>query len=187
MHGVRQSLLQAQASAIGIPLLAVLLPTSTSHDAYEQAMASACEQLRGEGIATVAFGDIFLQDLRAYREKQLAKAGLKALFPLWSEPTDTLVLEMERTGIQATIVCIDGRLLDSSLLGRTVNAGLLSDLPEGVDPCGERGEFHSFVTDAPFFKWPVPVRHGEIVQRSYPAPDGGAPASFLFLDLLPAG
>ena len=176
MHGVRAQLLEAQAEAAGLPLWKVPLPWPCSNEAYEAAMAEACTRAAAEGITAVAFGDLFLEDVRAYREARLAGTGLAPLFPLWGEDTARLAREMIASGLKATLVCVDPRVLDARFAGRAFDAALLADLPAGVDPCGERGEFHTFAWDGPMFRQPVTVAPGETVPR-----DG-----FVFADLVPA-
>ena len=138
-------------------------------------MGAALDRARREGIGAVAFGDLFLEDIRRYREDHLAPTGVAPLFPLWGVPTDALAHDMVRAGLKARLTCVDPRHLAPSFAGREFDAGLLAELPAGVDPCGERGEFHTFAYDGPMFKQPVPVRCGDIVQRE----------GFVFADLLP--
>jgi uncharacterized protein (TIGR00290 family) len=176
MHGVRAELLEAQAQAAGLPLWTVPLPWPCSNEAYEAAMASACAQAVAEGITAVAFGDLFLEDVRAYREARLAGTGLAPLFPLWGDDTARLAREMVASGLKATLVCVDPQALDGRFAGRTFDGALLAELPPGVDPCGERGEFHTFAWDGPMFRHPVAVTPGETVTR-----DG-----FVFADLVPS-
>ncbi len=176
MHGVRADLLEAQARAAALPLWPVPLPWPCSNEAYEAAMAGAWARAAGEGITAVAFGDLFLEDVKAYREARLAGTGLEALFPLWGRPTASLAREMIAAGLKATLACVDARQLDGAFAGRAFDEGLLADLPAGVDPCGERGEFHTFAWDGPMYDHPVPVVRGEGVAR-----DG-----FVFADLVPA-
>lgn len=183
MHGVRPELLRAQAAATGLPLWEVPLPAAPDNSAYDAAMTAAFAGLKAAGVTTVAYGDIFLEDLRAYREQQAAEAGLEAIFPLWGAPTMALVDELIRTGIDARTVCVDDHLLPLSFLGRKIDAAFAAGLPAGVDPCGERGEYHSFVLAAPYFRAPIRVQPGAVVQRSYPAPDGETARVFSFLDL----
>jgi uncharacterized protein (TIGR00290 family) len=177
MHAVRRTLLEAQAGAAGLPLAMVPIPSPCSNAEYEQAMAAAVERARAAGVRGVAFGDLFLEDVRQYRERQMAQTGLELLFPLWQRPTDALAREMLAGGLRATLTCVDPRVLPASFAGRPFDASLLADLPPGVDPCGEKGEFHTFAWDGPMFREPVRVRAGEVVAR-----DG-----FVFADLLPAG
>jgi len=175
MHGTRRSILDAQAAAADLPLWAIPLPWPCSNEIYEQRMADACRRAVAEKIDAIAFGDLFLRDVRAYREKQLASTGIEPLFPLWDIPTDDLARSMIAGGLRAKLVCIDSRQLDPAFAGRDFDAKLLDDLPSTVDACGERGEFHSCVYDGPMFSSPVPLDAGEIVDR-----DG-----FIYADFLP--
>ena len=175
MHAVRQSLLEAQAAAVKLPLYAVPLPWPCSNAEYEQRMGAAVSQFVAEGFTHVAFGDLFLEDVRRYREDRLAGTGLTPLFPLWrKQPTEDLAREMIAHGLRAYLTCIDPRKLPAGFAGRAYDAALLADLPPGVDPCGENGEFHSFVWDGPMFRHPLDVRVGQVIER-----DG-----FLFADVL---
>jgi uncharacterized protein (TIGR00290 family) len=176
MHAVRRELLEAQAEAAGLPLLVVPIPDPCPNAAYEAAMEKALAVAREQGAAAVAFGDLFLEDVRSYRQQRLAGSGLTPLFPLWGRPTHELAAEMLAAGLRARITCVDPRALPASFAGRDFDAGLLAALPPGVDPCGENGEFHTFAWDGPMFRRAVPVRGGEVVTR-----DG-----FVFADLLPA-
>ncbi|MBI3805433.1 MAG: adenine nucleotide alpha hydrolase [Nitrospirae bacterium] len=176
MHAVRVSLLQAQAAAAGLPLQIVSIPDPCSNEAYEAAMRTLIDQAKEAGVTHVAFGDLFLEEIRAYRERQLAGTGIVPLFPLWQIPTDRLAREMIAGGLRAVITCVDPRHLAPSFAGRTFDAAFLADLPKEVDPCGERGEFHSFAIEGPMFRQPIEVQVGEVVTR-----DG-----FVFADLLPA-
>ena len=177
MHAVRLQLLERQAAATGLPLHVVPLPWPCSNEEYELRMGRAVARMVGTGFTHVAFGDLFLEDVRRYREEKLTGSGLSPLFPLWrTKPTAELAREMVGGGLSARLTCIDPRQLDQSFAGRTFDAALLDELPAGVDPCGENGEFHSFATDGPMFRTPVPVIAGEIVER-----DG-----FVFADLQPA-
>ena len=173
MHAVREELLEAQAAAAGLPLWKVPIPEACTNARYEAAMADVLERARDERFEAVAFGDLFLEDIRAYREKQMLGTGLKPLFPIWGTPTADLARLMIGSGLQARLTCVDPRALDGSFAGRAFDAALLADLPAEVDPCGERGEFHTFAWAGPMFARPVPVRVGEIVGR------GG----FVFADL----
>ncbi len=176
MHAVREELLEAQASAARLPLVKVPIPSPCSNAAYEEAMAGAIAQARVEGILHVAFGDLFLEDIRRYREEKLHAVGMTPLFPVWGRDTAGLAREMVAGGLGAYLTCVDPRQLDRRFAGRTFDATLLDELPAGVDPCGEKGEFHSFAWAGPMFSRPVAVEPGEIVER-----DG-----FVFADLLPA-
>lgn len=175
MHAVRRALLKEQARAAGIPLWTVPLPWPCSNDEYETRMREVVKQAVADGFTHVAFGDLFLEDVRRYREERLANSGLTPLFPLWGLPTSELALQMIEGGLRAVLTCVNPHLLDRSFAGREFDKAFLNAIPADVDPCGERGEFHSFVYDGPMFDWPVAVRLGEIVER-----DG-----FVFADVLP--
>jgi uncharacterized protein (TIGR00290 family) len=176
MHGVREALVAAQADAAGLPLWEVPLPWPCANEAYEARMAQACARAVAEGIELIAFGDLFLEDVRDYRIQKLAGSGLSPLFPVWNPDTASLARDMMTAGLKATLVCVDPRTLPAPFAGRDFDATLLADLPPAVDPCGERGEFHTFAWDGPMFRHPVPIQRGEVVER-----DG-----FVFADLLPA-
>ena len=165
MHGTCLSVLEAQAAAAQLPLWVVPLPWPCTNEIYEQRMAEVCDRAVQEEIDAFAFGDLFLRDIRAYRETQLSPTGLEPLFPLWDMPTDQLARDMIAAGLRAKLVCVDSRQLPASFSGRDFDASLLRDLPAGVDPCGERGEFHSCVYDGPMFTSPIPLEAGEIVDR----------------------
>jgi uncharacterized protein (TIGR00290 family) len=175
MHGVRRVLLERQAESIGLPLHPVLIPPQCVNAVYEERMKAALAEHFARGMRRVAFGDIFLEDLRAYREKNLAQVGMQGLFPIWKRDTRELAHEFVRLGFRAVTVCVDPRVLDASFAGREVNSAFFAALPSGADPCGENGEFHTFVFDGPIFKSPIGCRIGEKVMR-----DG-----FCFCDLLP--
>jgi uncharacterized protein (TIGR00290 family) len=175
MHAVRSQLLRAQADAAGLPLWQVPIPWPCSNAEYEAAMSAALDRARRQGVEAVAFGDLFLEDIRRYREEKLAPTGLRPLFPLWGQPTAPLAAEMVAGGLRARLTCVDPRALDGRFAGREFDAALLAELPASVDPCGERGEFHTFAYDGPMFSRPIPVVSGEVVAR-----DG-----FVFADLLP--
>ena len=177
MHAVREALLDRQAAALGLPCRKVLIPWPCPNGAYEAAMADAMADARADGVTHVVFGDLFLADVRAYREAKLAGTGVAPLFPLWGRDTGQLAREMIDGGLCAAITCVDPAQLDRSFAGRAFDRALLADLPAGVDPCGERGEFHTFAWAGPMFAAPVPVAPGEVVLR-----DG-----FVFADLVPAG
>src|ERR1700738_3391529 len=177
MHGVRESLLDAQAEALRLQCLKVLIPWPCSNAIYEAQLSKALQQARAERVTHVVFGDLFLADLRAYREAQLAALGLTPVFPLWQRDTSELAHEMIAAGLRATLTCIDPKKLPPSFVGRTFDERLLADLPEGIDPCGENGEFHTFASAGPMFDHPIEVEPGETVAR-----DG-----FFFADLLPKG
>ena len=165
MHAVRRELLEAQARAVGLPLHAVDIPSPCPNDVYEAAMAGAIARARSEGVDTMVFGDLFLADIRAYREQMLADTGIAPVFPLWQRPTRALASDMVDAGIRAIVTCVDPRQAPAELAGREFDAELLASLPPGVDPCGENGEFHTFVFDGPGFDAPIPVETGEIVER----------------------
>ena len=165
MHAVRRELVERQAASVGLPLWHVPLPWPCSNAEYEAILGDVCAKARSEGIQGVAFGDLFLEDIRAYRLAQMAKAGLEPLFPVWGLETAALAREMIAGGIRAKLTCVDPRKLDASFAGRDFDAQLLQDLPGGVDPCGENGEFHTFVYDGPSFREPVVVEVGEVVER----------------------
>jgi len=173
MHAVRRELVEAQAESVGLPLQAVPLPWPCSNQDYERIMGEVSRSAAAQGVEAIAFGDLFLADIRAYRERQLAGTGLEPLFPLWQIPTDELAREMIRSGLRAKLTCVDPKVLAPDFAAREFDARLLDDLPKNVDPCGENGEFHSFVYDGPMFLKPVAIRTGEIVER-----DG-----FVFADL----
>jgi uncharacterized protein (TIGR00290 family) len=175
MHGVRRVLLERQAASIGLPLHAVLIPPQCINDTYEARMKEALREHLARGVRRVAFGDIFLEDLRVYRERNLAQLEMDALFPIWKRDTRELARDFLRMGFQAIAVCVDPRVLDPSFAGRALDESFFADLPAGVDPCGENGEFHTFVFDGPIFQMPIRFVSGETVMR-----DG-----FCFHDLLP--
>lgn len=180
MHGFREDLLDMQAEAAGLPLWKVDLPWPCSNDVYESKMAAACARAVDEGLYGIAFGDLFLEDIRAYREAKLASTGLVPLFPCWQIPTDQLARDMIASGLRTHLTCVDPKHLDASFAGRLFDERLLADLPAGVDPCGERGEFHTFVSAGPMFQAAgrsrsIEVHVGETVQR-----DG-----FVYADILP--
>jgi uncharacterized protein (TIGR00290 family) len=160
MHGVRRSLLRRQAAAADLPLHEVIIPRECSNAEYEERLASALRPFRDGGIRRVAFGDLFLEDVRAYRERQMAELGLTPVFPVWGLETAALAREFLRLGFAAILVCVDTEALDASFAGRPFDAALLRDLPAGIDPCGEYGEFHTFVHAGPIFREPVELRLG---------------------------
>ncbi len=175
MHGVRRVLLERQSESLGLPLHPVLIPPQCVNATYEERMKQALEEHFAQGVRRVAFGDIFLEDLRAYREKNLAQVGMQAIFPIWKRDTRELARAFVQQGFRAVVVCVDPRVLDASFAGRELDASFFADLPPNVDPCGENGEFHTFVFDGPIFKSRIPCRVGEKALR-----DG-----FCFCDLLP--
>jgi uncharacterized protein (TIGR00290 family) len=165
MHGTRRSVLEAQAQAAELPLWIVPLPWPCSNEVYEQRMAEVCRRAVSERIDAVAFGDLYLTEIRAYRENQLKPTGLEPLFPLWDIPTDALAREMIAGGLRARLSCVDTKQLPAEFAGREFDAALLNDLPQGVDPCGEGGEFHTCVYAGPMFTAPLPLVSGEVVDR----------------------
>lgn len=182
MHGTRRAVLEGQAAAAGLPLWVVPLPWPCSNEIYEQRMAEACQRAIRERVNAVAFGDLFLQDVRDYRIKQLAPTGLEPLFPLWEIPTDRLAREMIAAGLRARLTCVDPKQIPTSFAGREFDAAALRDLPPSADPCGERGEFHTCVYAGPMFDAPIPLEAGEVVER-----DGFVYADYCLLqDQIPA-
>ena len=175
MHAVRRELVEAQAERIGVPLWPVEIPWPCPNEEYERRMRSVCQRALDEKISAIAFGDLFLQDIRDYRERQLQGTGLQPLFPVWKIPTDQVARQMLAAGVKAKLTCVDSSKLEKSFAGRDYNLSLLQEFPLGTDACGENGEFHTFVYDAPVFSQPIRVRNGEIIER-----DG-----FVFADLLP--
>lgn len=175
MHGVRRELLRLQAEALGVPLYEVWIPWPCANAVYEARMAGACDTLKARGFSLVAFGDLFLEEVRAYREEQMRKAGMQALYPLWGEDTRVLARRFIEAGFRARLCCVDNTQIPGHFAGREYDETLLSELPETADPCGENGEFHTFVYDGPIFQTPVPCLNGEVVIR-----DG----RFVYCDLL---
>jgi uncharacterized protein (TIGR00290 family) len=165
MHGVRDSVLEAQLAALELPALKVMLPHPCSNEVYEQRLAQACERLRSEGVSHIIFGDLFLEDIRAYRERQLASLSMTPMFPLWRRDTAALAREMVAAGVVAHLVCIDPRRLGREFAGRRFDLRLIEALPADVDPCGENGEFHTVVSAGPMFAAPLDIAVGAIVER----------------------
>jgi uncharacterized protein (TIGR00290 family) len=176
MHAVRESLLEVQAQAVGLPLVKVPIPSPCPNSTYEQVIAEAMQRARAEGIRHVAFGDLFLEDIRKYREEKLTACGMQPLFPIWRKDTPQLAKEMVDAGLRAYLTCVDPKKLEASFAGRTFDSALLADLPPEVDPCGENGEFHTYACAGPMFRAPISVEVGEVVER-----DG-----FVFRDLMPS-
>ena len=176
MHGVRTALLDEQAASLGLPLEKVLIRAGGSEADYGEAMRRALDKFIAQGIRDVIFGDLFLEDVRRYREEHLAQVGMRPVFPLWQRPTPELARQFIALGFKATITCVDGQQLDGGFAGREYDASFLADLPAKTDPCGENGEFHSFVHNGPIFRQPVRCRTGERVVR-----DG----RFHYCDLIP--
>lgn len=177
MHGVRATLLDTQAKALGLPLEKVLIENHSSNDGYEKSMGRVLRRVKSSGVHFVGFGDIFLEDLRVYRERNLARLQMNALFPLWMQKSKKLAASFIDLGFKAILTCVDTQHLDAGFTGREYNEALLSDLPSSVDPCGENGEFHTFVYAGPIFREEIPVTRGEVILRD---------DRFCFCDLLPA-
>lgn len=194
MHGVRRSLLHAQADAVGIPLQTIELSDQPSMAVYEQAMQLKVVELKSDGYTTAIFGDIFLEDLKLYREKKLAAEDMQCVFPLWKMDTREVMEEFLALGFKSVIVCVNEEFLDQSFCGRVIDNSFLKDLPANVDPCGENGEYHTFVFDGPIFRQPVKFKKGELVRKTYPAPasinksqnpiDRESEYGFVFCDLI---
>jgi uncharacterized protein (TIGR00290 family) len=165
MHGVRRELLARQAAALRLPLHEVFIPKAASNDTYEAAMAEGLAVHRAQGVTTVAFGDLFLEDIRAYRDAMMGENGMVAIYPVWGRDTDAFIRDFIAAGFKAVLVCVDLAKLDATFAGRMIDETLLADLPPGVDPCGENGEFHTFVFDGPNFAEPVAIEVGERVER----------------------
>ncbi|MCC5924614.1 MAG: diphthine--ammonia ligase [Crocinitomicaceae bacterium] len=182
MHGLALQVLEKQLEAIDLPFEAIHLPEKVSNDVYDEVMKEKCLSLVEEGYEQIAFGDIFLEDLRKYREDRLCQVGLKAVFPLWKKDTRSLLKDMLSKGFKCVVVCVNGSILNESFVGRVVDNSFLADLPDNCDPCGENGEFHTFCYDGPIFKHPVDFSIGEKVKRSYAANDNEIP--FWFCELL---
>lgn len=170
MHGVRRNLLEAQAKEIGLPLGILSLPEQPSMDDYNELWATKMEELKAQGNTHSVFGDIFLEDLKNYRDQQLEKAGFEGVYPIWKKDTKELILEFLELGFKTITVCVKSNLLDESFVGRIIDETFIQDLPENVDPCGENGEFHTFVFDGPIFNKPIPFEVGEKVFRAHNAP-----------------
>lgn len=175
MHAVRRKLLEAQAAAAGLPLHVIEIPWPCPNEAYEAALGAFVAEQKAQGVEAMAFGDLYLEDIRAYREAKLAGSGITPLFPLWGRETGSLAREMIAGGLEARLTCVDPRRLAPSFAGRPFDEELIAALPDGVDPCGENGEFHTCVFAGPMFSGPIPVAPGEVVER-----DG-----FVYADLLP--
>ena len=184
MHGVQRALLMQQVDSIGLPVSTIELPEKASMELYGQIMHSTLKGLTIDGYSKAGFGDIFLEDLKSYREEQLKKLNIEGVFPIWKRSTKELAEEMIALGFKSKVVCVEADLLDESFLGRDVDAEFLKDLPEGVDPCGENGEFHTFCYEGPIFKRKIHFTEGEKVLRSYPLEEGKE-KQYWFLDLVP--
>lgn len=177
MHGVRVSLLEQQASSLGVPLVKVTIPQGSSNAQYESAMRNVLTRAQTDGVTAVAFGDLFLEEIRQYREEKLSQVGMKAIFPVWKRDTRELANSFLKAGFKAILVCADSKVLDRSFVGRAFDESLLADLPSGVDPCGENGEFHTFAHAGPIFNHSIFIKPGETVLREN---------RFWYCDLLPA-
>lgn len=179
MHGVRSQLIERQAEAMDIPVRWMPVPSATDHGAYEAALNDTLSWLKSQGIFHIIFGDIFLDDLRQYRDGFLAAAEMEGVYPLWKEDTQNLARQIIASGIRTMLVCVDGSKLPNSFAGRVFDEDLLNELPPDVDPCGENGEFHTFVFDAPYFSNPITITKGELVAKKY----AGSEHEFWFLDI----
>ena len=186
MHGVRIELIEQQAASIGLSLRQLRLPEMPNMEDYNREMTAIMQGFKNEGIDYSIFGDIFLEDLKAYRDGQLAKVGMQGVYPLWKRDTTKLVKEFIDKGFKAVLVCVNERYLDRSFAGRLIDKDFLKDLPANVDPCGENGEYHSFVFDGPIFKTPIAFEKGEAVYRKYEQErSDNFDTGFFYLDLLP--
>jgi uncharacterized protein (TIGR00290 family) len=166
-HGVREELLEMQAESIGIPLHKLYLPENPGMEIYNSLIKETLIKFKGKGIHTGIFGDIFLEDLRKYREEKLSEVDVNAVFPIWKIPAKKLLEDFIELGFKAVIVCVNENCLDKSFAGREIDSNFIRDLPAKVDPCGENGEYHSFVYDGPIFKYPVKFKHGEVIKKTY--------------------
>ena len=185
MHGVHQSLISAQAGQVGIALDKIYLPGSTNHSTYEEVITSYCEGLKKRGVTKIVYGDIFLEDLKNYRIRQLAKVGMEAIFPLWGRNTSELLATFWRLKFKTILCAGKATLFEEDKIGTELNEALVKSLPEEVDPCGENGEFHSFLIDAPYFNEPIKVQQRESVYREYDAPNAKAEkVGFWFRELI---
>jgi uncharacterized protein (TIGR00290 family) len=185
MHGVRRELITRQEFSLGIRGRKVYLPADTSHETYNRYMHHECLLMKQRGIGYGVFGDIFLEDLKRYREEKLAEAGIEGVFPLWQTASRKVYEEFTGLGYKAIIICVDEQKMGREFLGRTLDEQLLAELPAGVDPCGENGEFHTFAYEGPLFRQPIQFSTGETVYKTYDSPQGGGKAGFYFLDLVP--
>jgi uncharacterized protein (TIGR00290 family) len=183
MHGVRKELIEEQANSIGVPLTTIDLPEHPGMEEYEQAMSKKVGWLKENGCSCSVFGDIFLEDLKKYREEKLSSIGIECIFPIWQYNTTELLNEFVDAGFKSIIVCVNENYLDKSFCGRIIDRDFIKDLPPNIDPCGENGEYHSFCFAGPIFQHEIPFKKGEIVYRSYPAPGGGE-LGFHFCELI---
>ncbi len=183
MHGIRVSLLEKQAESLGLPLIKMELPAEPSMEEYREIMRQTMNEIKSTGVTHSVFGDIFLEDLRKYREDQLKTVGMKGVFPLWKDNTSDLIREFLDSGFQTIVTCVNETYLDKSFAGRVIDQDFIKDLPENVDPCGENGEFHTFTFNGPIFKSPVKFEVGEIVKKTYPKPkseENGEDGEYVF-------
>lgn len=191
MHGIPEALVESQAAAIGLPLEKVYVSADSTRQSYEDAMSTFCLDQKRKGIEAIVFGDILLEDLKNYREKQLSKVGLKAVFPLWGMPTDVLAEHIINEGFKTMICCLNEQQLDKSLIGQTLDTLVMQQIAHNADPCGENGEYHTFVYDGPIFSYPVSFKKGEAVSKRYQYKvenDGNieeASSTFWFQEVLP--
>lgn len=183
MHGLRRELLQRQIEAIGIQSGTIEMPEQPTNKVYERLLSKKVGDLYNSGFRFAAFGDIFLEDLRAYREKQFDAVGMRCVFPIWKNDTRKLIEEFLQLGFKAITICVNGSLLDKSFAGRIIDSEFINQLPQGVDPCGENGEFHTFCFDGPIFSKPIDFKIGETIEREYR--EGHNVHRFWFCDLLP--
>ncbi|HEX7871167.1 MAG TPA: diphthine--ammonia ligase [Chryseobacterium sp.] len=189
MHGVHVSLLEKQAESLGFPLIKMEIPKEPSMEEYSEIMSKTMNEIKSQGVTHSIFGDIFLEDLRKYREEQLETIGMKAVFPLWKQNTTNLIHEFLDLGFKTIVTCVNETYLDKSFAGRVIDENFIKDLPKNVDPCGENGEFHTFTFDGPIFKNPIDFKVGEIVKKTYPKPksdenDENGEYVFWFCDLI---
>lgn len=189
MHGVPVSLLEKQAESLGFPLIKMEIPKEPSMEDYQKIMSETMSKIKSQGVTHSIFGDIFLEDLRTYREEQLQSIGMKAVFPLWKQNTSDLIYEFLDLGFKTIVTCVNETYLDKSFAGRIIDREFIKDLPENVDPCGENGEFHTFTFDGPIFKNPIEFEIGETVKKSYPKPKSDETSEegeyvFWFCDLI---
>ena len=186
MHGLRRELLEKQVERLKLPCSTIELPESPDMKTYESIMEVAIKPIVDQGIKWSAFGDIFLEDLKLYREQQLQKVGMQAVFPLWKKDTKELLHYFVESGFKAVVVCAKAQFLDQSFAGRELDYSFINDLPDTVDPCGENGEFHTFCYDGPIYESPIEFERGEVVYKAYPSPDGkGEEMGFWYCDLIP--
>jgi uncharacterized protein (TIGR00290 family) len=185
MHGVRMELIERQADILGIPITYLRLPANPSMDEYNTLMEKQMNHLLDEGFTHCAFGDIFLEDLKKYREKHLIEIGIEPIFPIWREDTDKLAISFIDDGFKAIFVCVDKNKAVSNYTGKLYSKEFLENCSAGIDLCGENGEFHTFVFDGPIFSKPIPYQKGEIVDKAYPSPKGEGKMVFRFCDLVP--